>query len=135
MNAFRYSTPGDERFREVDESMAFQLRFPSGALANCLSGFSTHTSRHYRAYCPEGYFGLEPAYDYKDLRAKVGTKDRVEDLQLHDVNQFAAEMDHLCECVMNNKPPLTPGEEGLADVKVIEKIYQAAENGGTMKVG
>jgi predicted dehydrogenase len=134
VSAFRFSTPTDERFREVDESATFQLRFPSGALANCMSSFGVHEARRYRAYCPEGWFGLEPAFNYQGLRAFVGTKDRREDLDLKDVNHFAAEMDHLCECVMQNKQPLTPGEEGLADIRVIEKIYQAAEAGGPLKV-
>jgi hypothetical protein len=28
------------------------------------------------------------------------------------VNQFAAEMDHFCECMLNNQAPRTPGELG-----------------------
>jgi len=35
VNAMIYTTPGDVRFKEVEEHIVFQLRFPSGILANC----------------------------------------------------------------------------------------------------
>src|SRR5215472_16368270 len=39
LQAMIYSTPGDPRFTEVEEHVAFQLRFPSGILANCSSSY------------------------------------------------------------------------------------------------
>ena len=33
------------------------------------------------------------------------------------------EMDHFSDCVTNNKEPLTPGEEGLKDMRIIEAVY------------
>ena len=32
----------------------------------------------------------------------------------------------MSDCVMNNKQPYTPGEEGLQDQKLMEAIYQSA---------
>ena len=49
-------------------------------------------------------------------------------------DHFAAEMDHLSECVMEDKEPLTPGEEGLRDLKLIMAIYEAAKSGRTVRV-
>ena len=43
-------------------------------------------------------------------------------------------MDHMSQCVMENKTPLTPGEEGLRDLKLITAIYEAAGSGKTVKV-
>jgi predicted dehydrogenase len=41
-----HTTAGDERFKEVEEATNFQLRFPSGVLANCSSsyGYSGRTA-------------------------------------------------------------------------------------------
>src|SRR5206468_9671147 len=39
VNAVMYNTPGDPRFKEVEETINFQLRFPSGVLANCTSSY------------------------------------------------------------------------------------------------
>jgi glucose-fructose oxidoreductase len=43
-------------------------------------------------------------------------------------------MDHMSECVMSGKDPLTPGEEGLRDLKIMTAIYEAAKSGKTVKV-
>jgi predicted dehydrogenase len=44
------------------------------------------------------------------------------------------EMDHLSECVMDGKEPLTPGEEGLRDMKLIMAVYEAARSGKVLRV-
>ncbi|MFB0907004.1 MAG: Gfo/Idh/MocA family oxidoreductase [Spirosomataceae bacterium] len=36
--------------------------------------------------------------------------------------------------ILNNKPILTPGEEGLRDIRVVEAIYKAAASGKSIKV-
>ncbi len=40
----------------------------------------------------------------------------------------------MSQCVMENKTPLTPGEEGLRDLKIMTTIYQAAQSGATVKL-
>jgi len=36
---------------------------------------------------------------------------------------------------MQNKDPLTPGEEGLRDLRIMMAIYEAARSGKTLKLG
>ncbi|MBV8892874.1 MAG: hypothetical protein JO266_13050 [Acidobacteria bacterium] len=43
-------------------------------------------------------------------------------------------MDHMSDCLMHNKEPLTPGEEGLRDVKIMTAIYKAAQSGMSVKL-
>ena len=50
------------------------------------------------------------------------------------MDHFASEMDHMSDCVMQNKQPLTPGEEGLHDITLIHAVYESARNGKTVKV-
>ena len=40
--------------------------------------------------------------------------------------QFVREMDHFSECILRDRTPKTPGEEGLADIRCIEAIYKTA---------
>jgi glucose-fructose oxidoreductase len=35
---------------------------------------------------------------------------------------------------MNTTQLIAPGEEGLRDIKVVEAIYKATKNGGTVKI-
>ena len=44
------------------------------------------------------------------------------------------EMDHFSDCVINNKKPFTPGEEGLQDQILMEAIYQSAREGKPVKI-
>jgi predicted dehydrogenase len=43
-------------------------------------------------------------------------------------------MDHLSTCILDNKDPLTPGEEGLADMKVMAAIEESVRTGKAVAV-
>ena len=66
-----YTTPGDVRFKEVEETINFQLRFPSGILANCTSSYGYSGQNRYRVVTANGWFELEPATNYNGLRMYV----------------------------------------------------------------
>jgi predicted dehydrogenase len=134
LNAFMYSTPGDEHFKEVEETVMFQLRFPSGVLANCSSSYGYSGQSRFRAVTAQGWFELEPANGYTGLRMHVHRGNELEEVTLPQKDHFAAEMDHMSGCVMDDKEPLTPGEEGLRDIKLITQIYEAARTNRTVKV-
>jgi predicted dehydrogenase len=132
--AMSYTTPGDERFKEVEETINFQLRFPSGVLANCSSSYGYSGQNRYRVITGKGWFELEPATSYSGLRMRVRRGNVLEERSLPQRDHFALEMDHLSECVMDDKQPLTPGEEGLRDLTLMTAIYEAARSGKTVKV-
>ena len=44
-------------------------------------------------------------------------------------NQFALEMDHFARCVLEDRRPRTPGEEGVRDHLAMEAIYKSAATG------
>lgn len=134
LNAVTYTTPGDPRFKEVEETINFQLRFPSGILANCTSSYGYSSQGHYRVVGTKGSFELDPAIWYTGLRMFVHHDNVDEERFLPVRDQFATEMDHMSGCVMDNKEPLTPGEEGLRDLKIITAIYEAARSGKTVKL-
>lgn len=133
VQAMSYSTPNDPRFREVEETINFQLRFPSGVLANCTSSYGAGLNR-FRGVAVRGWYELEPALSYTGLRMRVGRGGVIEERIHPQRDQFALEMDHLSECVMENKEPLTPGEEGLRDLRIMMAIYEAARSGGVKKI-
>jgi len=134
INAMSHTTPGDERFKEVEEATNFQLRFPSGVLANCTSSYGYSGQNRYRVVTTKGWFELEPATGYSGLRMRVRRGNAVEERMLPVRDHFALEMDHMSECVMEGKDPLTPGEEGLRDLRIIMAVYEAARSGKTVKL-
>jgi len=134
INAMMYTTPGDVRFKEVEEGINFQLRFPSGILANCTSSYGYSGQNRYRVVATKGWFELEPATPYSGLRMYVHHDNITEERALPVRDHFALEMDHLSDCVLENNEPLTPGEEGLRDLTIMTGIYEAARTGKTVKL-
>ena len=134
VNAMMYSTPNDPRFKEVEEHINFQLRFPGGILANCSSSYGYFHQSHFRVMGTEARLGMDPATWYSGLRLWVERGNTIQERDLPAVDHFATEMDHMSDCVMRNKEPLTPGEEGLRDLKIMMAIYDAAKSGKTVKL-
>jgi len=134
VNAMMYSTPNDPRFKEVEEAINFQLRFPSGILANCTSSYGYAWQSHYRVVTDQGWLEMDPATAYDGLRMRIHRGNWIEEKDLPVVDHFAAEMEHMSDCVMQNKEPLTPGEEGLRDLTIMHALYDAARSGKTAKV-
>ncbi len=138
VTATTYSTPGDPRFREVEETVLWQMRFPSGVQSSNVSFYGAHESRRYRVHAVSGWFGLDPAFAYDNLRMErshaEGEMEVRETPSLSPKNQFALEMDHMAECVMQGKTPYTPGEEGLQDHRIMAAIYESAQSGRSVKL-
>jgi len=120
------------KFKEVDETMAFQLKFPGGVTASCRTSFRSGGLNSYRATAEKGWFELNPAYNYNGVRGRRSDGKTIDE---PDVDQFAAEMDDFSLCILNNKPSIVPGEEGLRDVKIMMAIYEAAKTGKPVKLG
>jgi predicted dehydrogenase len=140
ISAQMYSTPGDVRFKEVEESVHFMLRFPSGVLANCTSSYGYAGANRVRVIGTEGQIDLEPATAYSGITLRVARQGERrgpgggEPKNIPDTPQFGVEMDHFSESIRENKVPRTPGEEGLRDVRLMMAIYDAARTGKTVKV-
>jgi len=134
VNAMVYTTPNDPRFKEVEEHITFQLRFPSGILANCSSSYGYFHQSHFRVMGTEARLEMDPATWYSGLRLWIERGNTIDQRDLPVVDHFTTEMDHMSDCVMQNKEPLTPGEEGLRDLTIMMAIYEAAKSGKTVKL-
>jgi len=59
------------------------------------------------------------------LHLTIDEKTRVRQFPKRD--QFAAEIEYFSDCILKNKEPEPSGFEGLADVRIVEAIYQSAD--------
>jgi predicted dehydrogenase len=125
---------GDPRYAEIEETVAFMLRFPSGAIANCAASYGAHESKDMRIRLERGWLDLENAFAYGGQRLRVarrsGEREAVDEIRLQPGNQFALEIDHMAECVLTGRRPRTPGEEGVQDHVIMEALYRSAREGG-----
>jgi predicted dehydrogenase len=136
VSAMTYQPADDERFKTTEAQMVFNMKFKTGLLAYCSTSYAHHGANRYHVSTDKAQLTMNPAFSYGGLKLNVRGRDLPEDgdINLPQINQFCAEMDHFAECVRDNKEPRTPGEEGLADLKVIEALYKSAESGQTVAV-
>jgi predicted dehydrogenase len=136
--AYSHSTDSNPLFKEIEEMMAWQMRFPDGIVVDNITHYNTHDSRFYRVNSERGWVHLDNAYAYKGQQLQTSHTEGAAKMQnqitIGAKNQFATEMDHFSECLLENKAPHTPGEEGLQDQRIMEAIYQSAREGRPVKL-
>ena len=111
-------------FSEVEESISWQLNFPSGAVSNSTTSYNCGIDRFYAA-ADEGSFELSPAISYGPFIGKTSKGP----LNFPTINQQAAQCDGIAKVLLDNKklPNHIAGEEGYKDMKVVDAIYEAAK--------
>lgn len=118
-------------FQGIYEMMTFQMTFPSGAISNSTT---TYTSFMDRLYVTTGSerFGLQPSFTARGASGMpaVGVKIELKTPALQQIRQI----DAFAENIINKTQPLASGEEGLIDMKIIDAIKRSADTGSSVKM-
>ncbi|MGC4035462.1 MAG: Gfo/Idh/MocA family oxidoreductase [Chitinophagaceae bacterium] len=117
-----------EKFKEgVDETIAFQFGFPSGATASCLSTYSLNNLDKFFLDGVEGYAEMQPSTGYGPI---MGHTHKGE-LNFQHVTHQTVQMEEMSQIILQGKKPIVPvdGEEAVKDLKIIDAIYLAAKTG------
>ncbi|RZM32504.1 MAG: Gfo/Idh/MocA family oxidoreductase [Sphingomonas sp.] len=127
----------DPRFREVEDMIEWTLEFPSGAIAGCQSMYSANQN-HVLLMGDKGRIELEPATRYDGNKMWTGRDGRETAITSPPPGpgktQFAGQLDHLAECILDGREPIVSGEEGLRDMRIVEAIYRSVREGRTVKL-
>lgn len=124
----------DGRFNDVEENLSWTMRFPSGTVASCSTTYGAPMPGYYKVFGSKGWLEVTPfGYQDQHLRASYTTGGRgtpattIDETNPEpDPKQFERQADHFSRCILENKTPDTPGEEGLKDMQHIQSIYRAA---------
>lgn len=117
-----------EKFKEgVDETITFQLGFPGGAVASCLSTYAMSNLDRFFLNGDEGFAEMMPSTGYGPIQ---GRTHKGELTQPHVTHQ-TLQMDEMSAIILQDKKAFIPvdGEEGLKDMKIIDAIFQAIKTG------
>ena len=119
-----------EVFKEVAETTIFDLEFPNGIKA---SGKTTaaESVNILRADCADGWYQLTPFQAYNGVQGKAsdGTL-----LDTYIKNQQARQMNDDALAILDDKPVMVPGEEGIKDVIIVEAINKSAKIGKSIQL-
>lgn len=115
-----------ELFLEVEESITWQLHFPSGAIGTSSSSYSCGIDRVYAA-AEHGFFETSPAISYGPFKGRTSNGE----FSFPEINQQATQCDEIAKVLLASKklPNHIGGEEGWKDAKVMDAIYKAAATG------
>jgi glucose-fructose oxidoreductase len=125
----------EKRFAEVEEMTGAVLRFPHGRLAIFTCSFGSADVSEYDLVGTKGHLRLENAYGYrKDLTCVTSIDGKKTEKIFFPGDQFASELIYFSDCVIRDQAPEPSGKEGLADVRVINVIYESAKVGHAVKI-
>jgi len=120
----------DARFDEVDEVIAATLRFPGEAIATFTASFGAHDLDTYRVVGTEGEIDVWPGFHFlHQPRFRVRRGEEVREVAFEPVDHFGAQTAYFSDCIMTGTRPESDGEEGLADVRALLAIEEAARTG------
>jgi predicted dehydrogenase len=115
------------KFKEgVDETIQFQLGFPSGAVASCLSTYNMNNLDRFFLNGERGYAELQPSTGYGPIRGRTHKGE----LTQPDITHQTIQMDEMAGIILQGKQPVVPvnGEEAVKDLKIIDAIYAAVKS-------
>ncbi|MGC4001848.1 MAG: Gfo/Idh/MocA family oxidoreductase [Pirellulales bacterium] len=125
----------DKRFSEVDEATSAILHFPGERIATFTTSFGTGDAGYYQVLGTKGDIRVDPGYTYHapmkhavTINGKTSTKT----FKIRD--QFAAELIYFSNCVLRRRDPEPNGFEGLADIRIIQALYESARTGERVKL-
>lgn len=124
------STTRPEVYHEVEETMMFQLEFPSGARAACHTSFGIRMN-YLQVNYEKGWLKMEPHSSYGNNQGSMSDGTQI-NFPLE--RQQPKQMDEDALSIMHNQPMIVPGEEGLRDITVVEAIYKSASQNCEVKI-
>lgn len=116
------------KFKEgVDETIQFQMGFPSGAVASCLSTYNMRHLDRFFMTGTDGFVEMKPSTGYGPIQ---GRTHKGELTQPHITHQ-TLQMDGMAQLIFEGVEPIVPvdGEEGVKDMKIIDAIFLAVKTG------
>src|SRR5690606_706048 len=117
-----------EKFKEgIDETIQFQMGFPSGAVASCLSTYSMNNLDRFFLNGTKGFAEMQPSTGYGPIKGETNQGPVHEPIVRHRTVQ----MDEMAAMSLEGKTPEVPvdGEEGLKDMMILDAIFEAVKTG------
>src|SRR5690606_32074924 len=105
----------------------FQLGFPGGAVASCLSTYNMNNLDRFFLTGEKGFAELQPSTGYGPIKGRTNKGE----LNYPHTTHQTIQMEKMAGIILGGEPSLIPvdGEEGLKDLKIIDAIYLAVRTG------
>jgi glucose-fructose oxidoreductase len=123
------------RFGKTEEMVSAVMHFPGERLATFTCSFGAANMDHYSLIGADAVLTASPGYGYSSAHKHLLTANGTSEVRhFQKVDQFATQLDYFSDCILHGKEPGPSGAEGLADVRVIEAIYQSIRTGKVVQL-
>jgi glucose-fructose oxidoreductase len=124
------ASKNDQRFQKTEEMTSVLMRFPGERIATFTASFGAADIGRYTVVGTKGVLTSDPGYEYAEaIKLEIRVGDKLQKRQFPKRDQFAAEIAYFSDCILKGREPEPSGLEGLADVRIIEAIYESAHAG------
>ena len=119
-----------ERFRDFEDQVAVNLKFPGERIATMLMSYSGADLEDYRIVGTLGDLYSSPAFGMSVAMKHITTinKSKSED-SFPKTDHFGGELKYFSDCILEDKHPEADGEEGMLDIRVIAAVERALATG------
>lgn len=112
-------------FDDVEQSVEWEMHFKNDVVANCHTSYAADEDI-LRGEADKGWWEVSPAFTYWGKKGRTSK----EKMNFPNVFEQVHQMDAQCASFLKNETPITSGEMGLRDVRILMAIYESANNAG-----
>jgi predicted dehydrogenase len=120
----------DPRFKTVEDLIAWEFRFPSGTIAQGSTSFDAADEMAFEVIGQHKRLVADPGCFYNGNHLYEWRGGSRTEIPIHEIDQFAREMDWMADVVRGRAPLVSPGEEGLQDMRLMHAILESVARGG-----
>ncbi|WP_026462432.1 Gfo/Idh/MocA family protein [Adhaeribacter aquaticus] len=115
----------------LDETVVATLEFPGGVMGDLKTTFGENVN-FLNIKCQKGEIKIAPYQAYNGVKGTSPLGEINHPYELHW--QQAKQMDNDAMAIMQKKPLIAPGEEGMRDIRIVQAIYKSAASGQRVKI-
>jgi glucose-fructose oxidoreductase len=119
-------TTRPDYFKDTDETITAQMKFPNGATGNMFTSHNANANRLFVSF-EEGWAELNPCHSYGPL---AGRTSGGKEIKFEHKSQQMIQMDDFAKHIKSGSTNFAPGEMGKRDMIIVEAIYKSIQEGG-----
>ena len=132
-----YAHRRDSRGAGVDTDLMGILEYDDGAMAHVNGSFDAPEVQRYRVEAENGWVAAEPAFNVPAdepaaLTYEIDGREGRE--RFAPTDQYAQQVEAFADCVDRGIEPPTGGSEAVANMRVIDALYESAASGSRVVV-
>jgi len=133
-----YAHSRDSRGAGVDTDLMGLLEYDDGAMAHVDGSFDAPETQRYRVEAENGWVAADPAFNVPADEPATLTYE-IDGREGHErfapTDQYARQVEAFADCVDRGVEPRTGGDEAVANMRVIDALYESAARDSPVVVG